>query len=270
MTRYVRTGAVVLLAALFAVLAVLVAPRAEAATPDQDPAPVCATWGLRSIVQDWMDPAEGSEVVNSTTVKLTKPEGGGTEFAAFDVEFTAETETQVMVHYATGNGAATTAGAVRMFGYAEQDANTLTDGPDWVAVAEADEGNLLFTLPAGTELGTLGLVYDASNSAGGHVTFTDMVVGDRPVSFTECPDPSPSPSVSPSASATPEPSASATTPAPAGTTVAPPPAAGPSLPVTGVSLPQVIAGGALLLIVGAVAYLVAPALRRRKRTTFQA
>lgn len=267
--RLVRTAMAILAAAVLLALAVVTAPRAEAATPEAEP--VCATWGLRSIVQEWGPAAEGSEVVNASTVKITKPEGGGTEFAAFDLEVTAETETHVAVHYELGDGAATSAGAVRMFGYSEQDANTLTDTPDWVDVAEGDEGDLLITLPAGASLGTLGVVYDASNNAGGHVTFTDMMVDDRPVSFTECVEPTPSPSATtPAPTTAPPTTPPATDPAASPSTTVPPVAGGPSLPVTGVGLPQIIAGGALLLIVGAVAYLVAPALKRRKRATFEA
>jgi hypothetical protein len=263
----VRKAFAALFGAVLTVLLVLVilAAPGRAAT---EPEPVCATWGLRSIVQEWGQPAEGSEVVNASTVKITKPEGGGTEFAAFDLEVTAPDadETHVVVHYELGDGAATSAGAVRLFGYADQDANTLTDAPDWTDVAEADSGDLVFTLPAGAELGTLGVVYDASNSAGGHVVFSGMKIGNRPVSFTACPEPEPTPTTP-----SPEPSASATTPAPVTTqTTAPPVAGGPSLPVTGVGLPQIIAVGALLLIVGGVAYLVAPALKRRKRATFEA
>jgi hypothetical protein len=263
-----RTLAVVLLAAALSVLAVLAAPRAEA-TP-AEPEPVCATWGLRSIVQEWGEAAEGSKVVNAGKVVVTKPEGGGTEFAAFDLDVSAEAETLVSVHYKLSDGAATSAGAVRLFGYADQEANTLTDVPDWKDVAGAEQGNLVLTLPAGSKLGTLGVVYDASNSAGGKVTFTKMTIGDRPVSFTECVEPTPSPSVT-----TPAPSSSVTTPPatdPAATPSAtvPPVAGGPSLPVTGVGLAEIVTGGILLLIAGAVAWLVAPSLRRRKRTTFEA
>ena len=265
MTEHMRQARRAVATALLMVLCALAgwiamdSATASAATPE--PEPVCGDWNIRSIVQEWGPPAAGSEVVSASKVKITKPEGGGTEFAAFDLNVTVAAATAVSVKYELGDGAATSAGAVRLFGYAEQDANTLTDAPDWSDVAEADEGTLTFELPAGT-LGTLGVVYDASNSAGGHVVFEDMAVGNRPVSFTTCQEPTPSPTVTTPAATTP-PATAPPTVAPSAT--APPVAGGPSLPVTGVSVWHILGAGAILVALGVMTRLLFRP--RRVRTT---
>lgn len=240
-------------------LTIWVAPaNAGAATT---PAAICPSWSLRSIVgTQWQDPADGSTVSGENTVVLTKPDGGGTEFAAFDVDHLAESA-DITVQYELGGGASSTAGAVRLFYYATQDADTLSAAPDGVAVADADAGTLTIAGVSGP-VGTLGLVYDASNTAAGAVTFTDLKVGGVKVRFKDVctPDTSPSPSPSVSTSASPEPSASASPPAPG--------AGGgdeePSLPVTGVSVPLLVSGAVALLAVGGVLFAVTR--KRRIRT----
>lgn len=165
------------------------------ATPDTDePEPVCATWQARGATGTYPDVTFGGKPagteISKSTAKLTKPEGvdPGVEFASKDLGVgPLEQEAHVRVEYATSGGASTAAGAIRMFGYEDKNADTLNDAPDFKAVAESESGVLLFTAPAGKKLGTLGLVFDASNNTQGAVTFSGMTIGERPVSFTACP-----------------------------------------------------------------------------------
>jgi hypothetical protein len=83
-------------------------------------------------------------------------------------------------------------------------------------------------------------------------------------------EPEPSPSVTTPAATTPPATPPATDPAATPSGTVPPVAGGPSLPVTGVGLPQIVTAGILLLIAGAVAYLLSPVFKRRRRTTFEA
>jgi len=262
----------------------LAVPAVASAT--EEPAPVCGTWEIRGATGTYPEiefgPApEGSEVVDADTVKLTKAPNGGVEFAAFGLGLELEAETTVSVDYALSADASAALGAVRMFGYTSATPNTVEDAPTWSDTAESAEGTLTFTVPAGATIGTLGLVYDASNPATGSVTFSGMTVGDRPVSFTECetPDPDGSQTPDPDGSQTPDPDGSQTpapggseTPAPDGSqTPAPgtsttPPAAAPSLPVTGPG-GFILLGSAVALIgAGLGMYLVA----RRRKVTFTA
>lgn len=258
--RRIRLGVIAGVSVLFALAVVVLTVDVAKATPAEHE-PVCATWKLRGATGQYPDitfggaPA-GAEVVSSSKVVLVKPTEGtmpGVEFAAYDLDVELDSATAVSVSYELSDGASTAAGAVRMFGYAEQDADTLNDAPDWSDVAEADEGSLTFEVPAGT-IGTLGLVYDASNNSAGKATFTGLKIGDRAVSFTECEEPTPSPSVTTPAATTP---AATTPPATAPPTVepsatVPPVAGGPSLPVTGVKLWHFVAGGVILLGLGVV------------------
>lgn len=165
------------------------------ATPDTDETkPVCATWQARGATGAYPDVTFGGKPagteISKSTVKLTKPAEGvqpGVEFASKDLGVgPLEQEAHVRIEYATSGGASTAAGAIRMFGYEDKNADTLNDAPDFKAVAESESGVLLFTVPAGKKIGTLGLVFDASNNTQGAVTFSDMTVGQRPVSFTAC------------------------------------------------------------------------------------
>jgi hypothetical protein len=90
------------------------------------------------------------------------------------------------------------------------------------------------------------------------------------VTVEDCPEPTPSPSVTTPAATTPPATPPATDPAATPSGTVPPVAGGPSLPVTGVGLPQIVTAGILLLIAGAVAYLLSPVFKRRRRTTFEA
>jgi hypothetical protein len=156
--------------------------------------PICATWTMRGATGAYPDvtfggPPQGS-AVGKNLARLVKPTTGeqpGVEFAtkALGVDDTT-TAREVSVKFVLSPTAKADAGAVRLFGYKASNANTLTDGPDFKDVATSTSGVLKFTLPAGTKLGTLGLVYDASNDGKGSVTFVDLKVGDALVQFTRC------------------------------------------------------------------------------------
>lgn len=270
------------LAAALAAMAALLAAGLVGVAPAQatnhvhasatQPEPVCeATWKMRGATGAYPDVTFGGPPPGSTIgdhfAKLVKPAEGvqpGVEFAAFDLEIQAPADNELLVgvDYATDDGATTAAGAIRLFGYAAQDADTLNDAPTYgPAVAASESGHLVLTIPAGKTLGTLGMVYDASNSSSGSVTFSDLKIGTRPVLFTGCPEPEPTQTAQPEPTGTPEPGGTAT-PEPSGTA-----APVPTLPITGSSttLWMVLAGLAAL---GSGVLLFV--LSRRRRVQFRA
>ncbi len=227
----------------------------------------CPSWTLRGATGAYPDVTfggapTGAKVVGATEVKLVKPADGvqpGVEFATKDAGITLDAAGDITVTYQLADGAKPDAGAVRLFYYDHAGAETLTDAPTGQALADGQSGTL--TIEGVTKVGTLGLVYDASNDSAGTVTFTDLKVGGEPVSFTDAAcKPSPSPSSSPTPSKAPAAGGAPATTAPA--------TKAPTLPVTGSSFPMVTAaafgGGGVLL--GAVALLVS----RRRRTRFTA
>lgn len=263
--------------------------------------PVCATWQMRGATGAYpavvFGGAPAGSSVSKGTAKLVKPAEGtdpGVEFATRDIRVTAYHEVLVGADYLLGDGASSSAGAVRMFGYQAKNADTLNASPDWTATASQESGHLVFTIPAGKKLGTLGFAYDASNNTKGSVTISKLTIGEREVPFTRCgPGPirttsapastSPSPSHPGPIRTTTSPSASASTTASPSTTVSPsastpatgnPSAStstspvpvivtggGSSLPVTGVNGHALLAGASGLLLAGTGLFFLA---RRRK------
>jgi LPXTG-motif cell wall-anchored protein len=202
------------LAAMVGLMAAgLVAVAAPAAATETQPEPVCeATWKMRGWDGTaWTGKPSGAWITR-TKVKLVKPQAAnesvqpGVEFAAFDLDIQAPAETEILVgvKYELGNGATVTSGAVRLFGYKAQNADTESVAPDYgPAVATSETGStLVLKIPAGEKLGTLGLVYDGSNSSKGWVKFRQMTIGQRPVWFTACPEPEPTASATPTAAPT--------------------------------------------------------------------
>ena len=113
------------------------------------------------------------------------------EFAAKDLEI--DGPTTITVDYVLTDGATAVSGAVRLFGYEAQDADTLTATPTYgPAVADSATGTL--TLTVGGPLGTLGLAYDASNTSAGTATFSNLKVGELSAKFAACPKGEESPS----------------------------------------------------------------------------
>ena len=268
MIRFFRVSALEIgLAALIGALIALVSLTTPAHATEQGET-VCGTWQLRGATGQY--PAitfggapAGASVESASSVKLVKPTEGvmpGVEFAAYDLDVSVVNETTVSVGYQLGDGAASSAGAIRLFGYSEQDADTINDAPDYgPAIAGGESGTLVFTLPAGSDLGTLGLVYDASNSAAGYVRFTELEVGNRPVSFTTCPTPEPTATATPGPTATATPTAGPT--AQPSSSASAPPVASPGLPVTGTRTMVLVGAGVALLLGGVLVYF---GLRRRR------
>lgn len=226
----------------------------------------CPSWTLRGATGAYPDVTfggapTGAKVVGATEVKLVKPADGvqpGVEFATKDAGITLDAAGDITVTYQLADGAKPDAGAVRLFYYDHAGAETLTDAPTGQALADGQSGTL--TIEGVTKVGTLGLVYDASNDSAGTVTFTDLKVGGEPVSFTDAAcKPSPSPSSSPTPSKTPVAGGAPATTAPASN-------AGPTLPVTGTPVKTFAAAAAGGVLLGAVALLVS----RRRRTRFTA
>jgi LPXTG-motif cell wall-anchored protein len=230
--------------------------------------PVCGTWLMQGATGKYPEitfgGAPAGSAVYKSSARLVKPTEGtdpGVQFAAKNLEYTATGATVVKVNYELAGDAKSVSGAVRLFGYKAKGANTVMDGPSWQDPATGNAGTLSFTMADGDTLGTLGLVYDASNDGKGSVRFSNLMVGERKVQFTTCvkPDPtktsaSPSPSASKSATAKPSPSASRTTGA----------AAGPELPVTGPSIGALLGISAGVLVLGGVLFVAT----RKRRTSF--
>ena len=266
-TLAARTITVSLAAILTAVTLTLIAigaTRADAATPPQSSS---TCWTLQSIVTEWGPPAEGSEVKSINKVVLTKPTGGGTEFATRNLDLEFETPVDIEVFYSLDAEADYTAGAVRLFYYEEQNADTLTATPKAYDAAGSKVGVL--KISGVTKVGTLGLVYDASNPAAGKVMFHTLTIGKKRVWFKNmCSEPSPTPTVTVSASASPSPTATATTssPAPDVSVSTSPASAGGGLPITGTPTAVVALVGGLLVAAGVASLL----LSRRRRERFEA
>jgi len=178
-------------------LTALAAPAMATDTPG----PACGTWTLYQATEAYPAPltkGEGNSSNDKNTATLVKPDGDpavtGVEFSAKDLEI--DGPTTIKVDYAMSDGATPAAGAVRLFGYEDQDANTLTDTPTYgPAVADAETGTLTLTVTG--PLGTLGLAYDASNSTTGTVLFSNLRVGDLSGKFEACPEPEETGSPSP-------------------------------------------------------------------------
>lgn len=265
----------ILFGAMLVALSIQVAPANGATTT---PPPVCVDWKLQGAAGPYPDvtfgaPGAGSAVTGDYRVKLVKPTEGvmpGTEFASYDVDLEFALPVSISVEYELNGGASHAAGAIRLFYYEAANADTIATTPTAFVAADSESGTL--TISGVTKVGTLGMTYDGSNTAGGHVIFKNLKVGPHKMAFKdvcveETPSPSPSVSTSPSATASASPSASTSTAAPAPSVskslVA---GGGPSLPVTGAPT-YLVAGVGVLLVAAGVAALV---LSRRRRAEFEA
>lgn len=159
------------------------------------PRPVCADWQMRGATGEYPNVTFGGAPAGSSVSKdsatLVKPASGvmpGVEFAAKDVGIDGPAAV-ISVDYQLSDGAVPDAGAIRLFYYAAEGADTLTTAPDGMAAADASSGSLV--IAGVSKVGTLGLVYDASNASAGKVTFSNLKVGFRKVDFTGCPKPEP-------------------------------------------------------------------------------
>lgn len=183
---------------------------APAMATETEAGPACGTWTFYQATEAYPTPLNagaGNSSTDKDTATLVKPDGDtavtGVEFSAKDLEI--DGPTVITVDYAMSDGATPAAGAVRLFGYEAQEANTLTAAPTYgPAVANAESGTL--TLTVSGPLGTLGLVYDASNATDGKVEFSNLKVGDLDSKFEACPEPEESPSPDPTLSPLPTPS----------------------------------------------------------------
>lgn len=225
-------------------------------------------WQVRDIglgETDWRAGTAASSSISSSTVELTKPAGDvGTSAETPDVGLEVAAGDTISVAYELVDGATPDAGAVRLFWYSSPDADTLGAAPTGSAIADATSGTLSITVADAAKVGTLGLVYDASNAATGTARFTNLEVAGTPILFA-APDPDPSPSATPGPDPTGKP-----TPGPAPSDPAAPGQGGgddkPGLPVTGAPAALIAAGGAGLLVLGGGVYLLA----RRRRVSFTA
>lgn len=268
--RYARALAALFGAAVIAAAAALTWALPANGTPPQTVREIlCPDWTLRSVekVGDlwvWGDPAAGSKVVTANKVVLTKPATAlaGTEFKTDALDIDLSAATTISVDYQLSTEASAASGAVRLFYYHATNADTMNDAPDGFVAAAAGDGGTL-TLSATGKVGTVGLVYDGSNDAGGSVTFTGLKVGSIAVKFAahdKCEQPAPTPTATavPTATATADPTPTATAPPAAGS--------GGGLPITGAPVAGVVAAAVLLLAAGVGLFLVA----RRRRVRFTA
>lgn len=215
--------------------------------------------------------AEAGGIVDATTVELVKPAGDiGTSLETTDLGLPVAAGDTITVDYALSGGATPAAGAVRLFYYDRPGADTVVEAPAAFVAADADSGTLEITVAADATVGTLGLVYDASNDTTGTVTFTNLTVAGDPVWFVPpvvpcewdqelaADDDACQPPASPS------PAASG---GPVGTDSPAPGVGGEQLPVTGSSLlpALLILGGG-----GLAAGLVLHRLSRSRGVTFRA
>jgi LPXTG-motif cell wall-anchored protein len=132
-------------------------------------------------------PAVESEIVDESTAVVTWSIGGtstgGSSIETANLGAAVTTGDTITVDYAMSETALPLSGGARLFVYYEADADTLTEAPDQVAIADATSGTLTITADRDGTIGTAGVVYDSSGSAPGTVTYTDLAIGDAPVSF---------------------------------------------------------------------------------------
>jgi LPXTG-motif cell wall-anchored protein len=240
---------------------------------------VCPTWTLRGATGEYPnvtfgDAPAGSSVTSPVTVTLVKPTSGaqpGVEFKTVNAGIDLAVATDITVEYKLEDGATSDAGAVRLFYYSTNNADTLNTAPTKFDSATGTTGVLKLEGVTG-HVGTLGLVYDASNNSAGKVKFANLKVDKTWVKFKNvCP------------TATPTATATATATVTATPTVGPtddatnPPSAGgnpggdsggPSLPVTGTQTAMIAGGGTAVLALGLLLFFLAR--RRRDTTTFVA
>jgi LPXTG-motif cell wall-anchored protein len=236
---------------------------------DEKPQNVCSTWQLRGVTGTYgseEDPVKFGDKpagasFNVNTAELVKPTEGnmpGVEFATFDIDYEGAATT-ITADYSLSGGAKVDAGAIRMFYYESNGADTLNDAPKGVATADGDG---VFKIEGVTKIGTLGFAYDASNDSTGKVVVKDVKIGNSKVKFKESgckveESPSPQPE---SPKPTTPPAVDPTTEGPGGGVDR------PELPKTGVSGPQVAGIGGAVLFVGAILFVAA----RKRRTRYAA
>lgn len=150
-------------------------------------------WDVRQIgtgETSW-SPAAAGGIVDADTVELTKPAGDvGTSIETTDLGLAVAAGDTISVSYELLDGATTDAGAVRLFYYDAAGADTLTVAPTGFAAADGS-GTLSLSVAANGTIGTLGLVYDASNTSAGTVRFSGLQVAGTPILFVAPADPPP-------------------------------------------------------------------------------
>lgn len=254
----------VLAATGMVLLAWLTLPNQASAT---EAVPVCVEVQLRSAAGeypevDFIDTPAGASYTEDTATLIKPTEGilPGTEFVALKVDLEFDSSVSLTVDYDLVDGASSAAGAVRVFYYEEQDADTLFDGPKDKAIADGTSGTL--TIPGIDKVGTFGFTYDGSNLAGGKAVFSNLKIGDmKPVFKADCAPPTTAP-------ATTAPSTQApTTAAPAPTAVRTTPAGtAAELPVTGSKTLGVLCVAGVLIVGGAGLWWLSTRLGRGRST----
>lgn len=144
-------------------------------------------WVLQQIAMGdtGFSPAALSQIVDQDTVALIKPAGDtGTSIETADLGLPVTAGDTLTVQVSLLGSASADVGAVRMFVYDHPGANTLTEAPQAVAAAAGD-GTLTLTVPFTGTIGTMGLVYDASNSSAGTVEFSNLRLNNTPIWFIE-------------------------------------------------------------------------------------
>lgn len=170
-------------AAALGIAASMALASAVHAQQSDDATPACPaqSWGALDWPGASPEPATNGSTVTGDTVTLVRVSPtGGTSAEVGDWGVNAST---ISVDYALDADAATTAGAVRLFVYLSPGADTATQAPDAVAIADGPSGTLTITLAEAARIGTAGLTYDASNASTGSVVFTNLVVDGEPAAF---------------------------------------------------------------------------------------
>ncbi len=140
-----------------------------------DPHFASGVWQLRDATAvGWEDPASQSALVNHLTVDLTKPAGNvGTSYENTNLNLDVKTNDVLRVDV-TYLGADTSAGAIRMFAYDAPDSDTWSVAPTFGPAIADGSATLEITFSADATIGTVGLVYDASNAGVGTVRFQNL------------------------------------------------------------------------------------------------
>lgn len=163
------------------------------ADPTEEPIYAQAAWEATDTALDGTrTPSAESAIVDESTVEVTwaadaPSSAGGSSVESTNLNAVVAAGDDITVSYEMSNGAVPAGGAARLFVYYRPNANTVSEAPDAFVWADVTSGTLTIEAGQAGTIGTIGVVYDSSGSTPGTVTFSDLTVAGKAVSFLPAP-----------------------------------------------------------------------------------